>query len=209
MTKQKKDKSHAVQAKAPTGEMTAQRSKAPRQFSLDASGGNKQGGTVQRQQATTAQAAPQQTTPVIETTRQAWGHYMNGGGTPVDIGPNTITSLLALEDFQRRHRRITGGLTSSLTGNFSVDMTGTVFHVGRTNIDYEVIVNGDKCTVNYTLFVNDGFWDVDFIDETILGGLGSPRHQADGMGPNLERFGGQPYRYNTARRSFTFDNPGY
>lgn len=145
---------------------------------------------------------------VIDTTAQATWHYFNGGGKSVDIGPNTINSLLTSDKFLEKHARITGGLTSSLTGNFSVDMTWRVFHIGRTNVDYEVVVNGDQCTVNYTLFVDDGYWDVDELDEAVLGGIGLPWFQPDGMGPNLER-GGDPYHYNTSSKSYTFDNPGY
>ncbi len=150
-----------------------------------------------------------ETTSVIETTNQAWNHYMNGGGCAVDIGPDSIQALLDSETFQTKHQRITGGLTTSLTGNFSVDMTWKVFHIGRTNVDYSVQCNGDQCTVTYTLFVNDGFWDVDELDEAVLGGLGFDSYQPDGTGPNLERMGGTPYHYNTATRSYTFDNPGY
>ncbi|MBK9448538.1 MAG: hypothetical protein IPN95_03840 [Bacteroidetes bacterium] len=167
----------------------------------------KDAGVVQKQEAAGQCVAP--ATPVIETTNEAWSHYMNGCGSSVDIGPIAIQTLLDSEAFQAKHQRITGGLTTSLTGNFSVDMTWKVFHIGRTNVDYNVQCNGDQCTVTYTLFVNDGFWDVDYIDETVLGGLGFDAYQPDGMGPNLERFGGTPYRYNTATRSFTFQNPGY
>jgi hypothetical protein len=117
--------------------------------------------------------------------------------------------LINSKTFQAKHARITGGLTTSLTGNFSVDLTSEIFHIGRTNVEYSVQVNGTQCTVTYTLFVNDGFWDVDFIDENTLGRLGIGRYQPDGMGPNLERFGGSPYHYNTATRAFTFANPGY
>ena len=158
------------------------------------------------QSAGTAQAVP--ATTVIDTTAAATWHYFNGGGKSVDIGPNSIKSLLATDKFLEKHARITGGLTSSLTGNFSVDMTWKVFHIGRTNVEYDIQVNGDECTVTYTLFVNDGYWDVDELDEAVLGGLGFDSYQPDGMGPNLER-GGDPYHYNTASRSFTFKNPGY
>ncbi len=154
-----------------------------------------------------AQALPQ--TSVVDDNWQAWGHYFNGGGSTVDIGPNTTQMLIDHPEFQRRHGRITGGLTTALSGSFSVDMTGTMFHIGRTNINYNVQVNGDQCTVTYTLFVNDGFWDVDFVDENTLGRLGIGRYQPDGMGPNLERLGGKPYHYNTVTRSFNFRNPGY
>lgn len=150
-----------------------------------------------------------QAAPVVDDNGQALWHYFNGGGRSVDLGPNTINLLLNHPDFQRRHARITGGLTTSLTGNFSVDMTGDMFHVGRTNVAYSVAVNGNQCTVTYTLFVNDGFWDPDYIDEFAGRITGIGRWQPDGMGPNLERLGGQPYYYNTTTRSFTFQNPGY
>lgn len=164
---------------------------------------------AQSETDTAAVLADAQTTPVIETTGQAFSHYFNGNGASVDIGPNSIDTLLGTEDFLTRHNRITGGLTTSLSGNFSVDMTWEVFHIGRTNVDYNVVCNGDECTVTYTLFGGDGFWDPDFIDENTLGRLGLPWFQPDGPGPNLERFGGTPYHYNTATRSFTFTNPGY
>lgn len=150
-----------------------------------------------------------QATPVIDDNGQAWSHYFSGGGRAVDIGPNTINLLLTHEEFQRRHRRITGGQTTSLTGSFSVDMEDQMFHIGRTNVNYSVAVNGDQCTVTYTLFVNDGFWDPDYIDEYAGRITGLPRWQPDGMGPNLERLGGKPYPYNPVTRSITFRNPGY
>ena len=92
----------------------------------------KDAGVVQKQEAAGQCVAP--ATPVIETTNEAWSHYMNGCGSSVDIGPIAIQTLLDTEAFQAK---------------------------------------------------------------------------PDGMGPNLERFGGTPYRYNTATRSFTFQNPGY
>ncbi|MEO1614975.1 MAG: hypothetical protein AAFV88_03945 [Planctomycetota bacterium] len=146
---------------------------------------------------------------VIEDTAQAVSHYFFGKGTPVDIGIHTINTLLRTNDFLQRHQRITGGLTSSLNGSFSVDMTREIFHIGRTNVDYLIRCNGNTCTVTYTLFVDDGFWDVDSIDEHTLGRLGLPWFQPDGPGPNLERLGGTPFAYNRTKRSFAFTNPGY
>jgi hypothetical protein len=149
------------------------------------------------------------TTPVIDSNWAATNHYFFGGGRSVDLGPNTVNLLINHAEFQRRHARITGGQTTALSGNFSVDMTGSMFHVGRTMVNYSVQVNGDQCTVTYTLFVNDGFWDPDFIDEAAGRVTGLERWQPDGMGPNLERLGGKPYHYNTTTRAFTFQNPGY
>lgn len=216
-------KAQPVQKKAAMPQADAEKTATgktmpPPQFALQ-NGSDSGAGVAQKQDAGVAQKqdaggqsmtlAAAQTTPVIETTGQAWSHYMNGGGRSVDIGPNTIQLLLNHPEFQRRHGRITGGLTTAMSGSFSVDMTGTMFHLGRTNINYSIQVSGNQCTVTYTLFVHDGFWDVDFIDENTLGRLGLPWFQPDGKGPNLERFGGTPYDYNTATRSFTFANPGY
>lgn len=40
-----------------------------------------------------------------------------------------------------------------------------------------------------------GFWDPEFIDEKYARYSTNPNFITDGMGPNLERFGGKPYRY--------------
>jgi hypothetical protein len=69
-------------------------------------------------------------------------------------------------------------------------MTKRVFHIGRTNVSYNVAPN----SVTYKLYDGDGFWDPDFIDEKFLG-PNSPYFRPDGPGPNLERFGGTPYYY--------------
>lgn len=107
-------------------------------------------------------------------------------------------------------KRIISGKTTSLTGSFSVNLTGSVFHVGRTNVDYSIGYTNGNCTVTYDMFVRDGFWDPDFIDEYFMGRLlGEPLFQPDGPGPNLERFGGTPYPYNPVRGTYTFPNPGY
>ena len=118
--------------------------------------------------------------------------------------------LLNSKKFKEKHQRIITGKTSSTKGNFSIDLTFKMFHVGRTNVDYDINCSSGICTVKYNLFVRDGFWDVDFIDEKLLGGiLGDPRNQADGKGPNLERMGGVPYSYLPTCKSYTFKNPGY
>lgn len=48
--------------------------------------------------------------------------------------------------------------------------------------------------ITYQLYINDGFWDPDFIDERFLSPHSS-NFKPDGMGPNLERFRGTPYPY--------------
>lgn len=145
----------------------------------------------------------------MENSGQALRRYLNGNGTPVRLGNKTIETLILSEGFQTRHQRIVTGKTTSLSGNFSVDLTGSIFHVGRTNVDYSINCASGDCTVTYDLFVRDGFWDPDYLDENILGRLGIPMFQPDGMGPNLERFGGTPYPYVPVKGTYDFPNPGY
>ncbi|MFL0091697.1 hypothetical protein, partial [Tenacibaculum maritimum] len=72
-------------------------------------------------------------------------------------------------------------------------------------IDIQVM----KLSTDLYLFINDGFWDADFIDENTLGRLGVESFKPDGLGPNLERFGGIPYRYLPQTISYKAKNPGY
>jgi hypothetical protein len=147
---------------------------------------------------------------VISSTNEAWNHYKDGEGKPINLDLKTQQMLLDSEKFKEKHQRIITGKTSSTKGNFSVDLTSKMFHVGRTNVDYNVECFAGTCTVKYDLFARDGFWDVDFVDEKLLGGLcGLSKYQADGKGPNLERMGGVPYSYLPATKSYTFKNPGY
>jgi hypothetical protein len=169
------------------------------------SSGNKQAGMDAAAPMLIAQAS----NPVVDSDWDAWNHYFHGGGKSVEIGDNTMNMVVNNEDFRYRHGRITKGLTSALSGSFSIDMTSQIFHIGRTNVNYRVEVGRELCKVHYELFVNDGFWDPDFIDENTLGRIGIPGFQPDGMGPNLERFGGKPYHYKPATLSFNFYNPGY
>ena len=134
---------------------------------------------------------PSKTHPVIDNTWQALVHYFRGKGVPVHIGDNTTKRLLQHPDFVAYHHKILDGTITS-KNEFSIDMTYEIFHIGRTNVEYEF--NQDDRSVTYQLFFNDGFWDPDFIDEYFLGDK-SMYFRPDGMGPNLERFGGQPYPY--------------
>lgn len=83
------------------------------------------------------------------------------------------------------------------------DMENSKFYVGRTNFTYEINCTGKECVVEFTIFVNDGFWDVDFVDEYM--GAQTP----DGNGPKLERFGGVPYEFIPRTIKYTFINPVY
>jgi hypothetical protein len=147
---------------------------------------------------------------VIDDTNQAWDHYFHGNGSAVGLGPNTVNSLLNSRAFKYRHNRIITGQTRSLIGDFSVNMTRRVFHLGNTNVNYSIHCASGDCNVIYELFVNDGFWDVNFINEKVIGDwLGKDRYQPDGLGPNLELDGGTPYPYIPTIQIYTFPNPGY
>ena len=145
----------------------------------------------------------------IDSTYEATLYYLNGEGGTVSLGPNTINTLLTHDSFLYRHERIISGQTTALQGNFSVNLTTDIFHVGRTNVNYSINCSSGNCTATYTLFASDGYWDVDYIDENTLGKLGVKSETADGPGPNLERFGGVPYYYRPVTVKYKFPNPGY
>ncbi len=145
----------------------------------------------------------------VDNTKQALDHYYNGNGAPVSLGPETVNSVLYSKEFKNAHNRIKSGQTPLMSGRFKVDLTASVFHVGRTNVQYSIMCAGANCTVNYSLFVDDGFWDANFMDENTIGRMGIEKFQPDGLGPNLELEGGTPYPYIPKNFTSTFENPGY
>jgi hypothetical protein len=150
----------------------------------------------------------------IANTLEAVKHYFRGKGESVQLDKKLVQSLMNTEKFKEKHEKIISGKTEEDNGFFSVNMTKTknAFFIGRTMVDYrvETSVDGRTSTVIYTLFVRDGFWDVDFIDEKILGGiLGMESQKPDGKGPNLERLGGTPYDFIPETIQITFPTPNY
>jgi len=132
----------------------------------------------------------------IDNTSSALNHYLFGDGSPAYIGDNTFNALINSEKFQTMHSSLILGTNKKREGTFSVDMTNIVFHIGRTNIDYKLELKNNQSKLTYNVFVNDGFWDPDLIDERYGKNFGnSSNFIPDGMGPNLERFGGRPYHY--------------
>jgi hypothetical protein len=130
---------------------------------------------------------------VVDNSWQATMHYLFGDGSPVNIGPKTTLSLLNSPEFQKNNNEIMSHKKTG-SGSFPVNMTDRVFHVGRTSVSYSV--NSNNNTVTYQLFINDGYWDPDFIDERYAHYFStSSDFIPDGKGPNLERFGGTPYDY--------------
>jgi RHS repeat-associated protein len=145
---------------------------------------------------------------VVNNTNEAVNHYFNGNGQSADVGDQSTIELLQSNQFQEQHNLLTTDPKANTRGSFNVDMTNLTFHIGRTNVDYNITNNGNSNAVTYTLFSRDGFWDPDFISEKTLGKkMGIDRFKPDGMGPNLERFGGQPYYYLTRTRTFFFKPP--
>ena len=78
--------------------------------------------------------------------------------------------------FQAKNNRIISGKTTSMKGDFSVDLTYTDVFVGRTNVNYSIQLLGANILVTYTMFVNDGFWDPDVIGEHSLSGEGKNKN---------------------------------
>jgi len=143
---------------------------------------------------------------IIDNTPHALYHYYFGGGEDVLLGPNTINAVLNSPEFNYRHNRILTGQTKRSEGIFSVDLTWKIFHVGETRVDYQIRSRGNQSFVTYNLFVNDGFWDPNYLFEHIF--PNNPRNKTDGMGPNLELWG-SPYPYIQYRLIYRFPNPGY
>ena len=145
--------------------------------------------------------------PVVNNSSEATSHYFNGNGASADVGDQSTRELLGSEKFQAKHQKITSEQVQP-TGDFSVNLTSSTFHIGNTGVDYKVEGNGNSSSVTYTMFARDGFWDPDFIDENTLGKIPYVRDwtgtKPDGPGPNLERFGGTPYHYKTRERTFFF-----
>ncbi|WP_372472556.1 RHS repeat domain-containing protein [Capnocytophaga sp. ARDL2] len=105
---------------------------------------------------------------VVNNSKEAVSHYFNGKGASADVGDQSTRELLSSSKFQEKHTKITSEVVDP-EGYFSVDLTKSTFHIGRTNVDYSVSGNGKSSSVTYTLFSRDGFWDPDFIDENTLG----------------------------------------
>jgi hypothetical protein len=138
---------------------------------------------------------------IVGSTKEAADNYFRGDGSPAEVGSEVVQRILVNPKFQFKHGRIINGLTSSKQGNFGVDLTGDIFHIGDTRVDYSVQCSSTNCSVTYQFFNNDGFWDVDFISET--GNI----FPADNMGPRYELPLGNPYSYIPQNRTFNFPKP--
>jgi RHS repeat-associated protein len=128
----------------------------------------------------------------VDNTFEALSYYLTGNGAPADLGQNTQTLIKNSPEQLYRLNRIQTGATSSLSGNYQVDMTWSVYHVGKTPVDYNTVCSGNSCTTTFTAGVRDGFWD-------------PTQFSSDGAGPRGEF--GTPYAYVPFSWQDTYKNP--
>ncbi|HQD59172.1 MAG TPA: RHS repeat-associated core domain-containing protein [Bacteroidales bacterium] len=107
---------------------------------------------------------------VITNNKEAIKHYYNGNGEPVKIGENITNELLNTKEFKEYHNKIISG-NASTPGNFGINMENKkdAFFIGNTRVDYDITTSKDNktCTVTYTIYTNDGFWDPNYIKENM------------------------------------------
>ena len=95
----------------------------------------------------------------IDNTIDALRHYLFGDGSPVYIGNNTLNALKNSPEFKANLQSFIIGKNEKHEGYFSIDMTKTVFHIGRTTVNYRLENINGQSKLTYNVFVNDGFWD--------------------------------------------------
>jgi len=94
----------------------------------------------------------------------------------------------------KREQKIRNGETTSLSGNYGVNMTTSMYHVGNTRVDYSTTCGSKSCVTDFSGFTQDGFWDVTGINN-------------DRMGPGGELKGGNPYPYIPFSWTISYPNP--
>ena len=134
---------------------------------------------------------------VVDSTKEAWDHYKNGNGETATLGPNAKNALRTDSTQQSKADKIKSGNSSSKKGNYKVDLTLKVFHVGRTRVDYVQTCSGSTCTTTFTGFSGDGFWDANVLTPWTH----------DGKGPGGEYSGGTVYDYSPYIWTEIYPNP--
>ncbi len=132
------------------------------------------------------------TKKTIGSTFQAVKHYFFGNGESVALDQYTKDSIINSNDQKYRSHRIRTGQTTRLSGNYGVDVTDKMYHVGDTTVSYDTQCGVSTCTTTYT-GQGDGFWD--------------PVIDVDGIGSGGEIPGGTPYPYDPFSWSETYPNP--
>lgn len=88
------------------------------------------------------------TTP--SQTELAVTHYFWGNGEPADVGDEATAMLMNTPIFKTNLKTATTEYLES--GHFTVDMTGLVFHIGRTPVNYAVHHGVKSSHVDFHLF---------------------------------------------------------
>jgi RHS repeat-associated protein len=140
---------------------------------------------------------------LIRNTSEATNHYFHGNGIPAKIAGEPLFNLIEGTKFLYHHNRILSGVTTEMQGFFAIDLTGSDFFVGDTQVNYSISCSSNDCIVTYSLFANDGYWDPNIYNEKVKG------IKPDGMGPLLETEGGVPYPFIPIIITYHFSNPGY
>ncbi len=133
---------------------------------------------------------------VIDNTKDALNHYYQDG-SPVELGPNTKKAMRNDENFKNVVKKLMNGTAKKRTSTFDIHLTGEVFHIGDSNVDYFTSCDFGNCTTKFRAFVRDGFWD------PVGLGIEVPAfNQGQYMSPH-------PYDYIPYVFSITYKNPGY
>jgi RHS repeat-associated protein len=135
---------------------------------------------------------PAKCSAIVDTTALAVIHYYHGNGSAVELGDATKEAVQNHATQVAKRQKIILGTTTSMSGNYSVDLISIVYHVGQTRVDYLTTCQGDSCSTTYTAFSGDGFWDI-FSGGDLAGSEGE--------------LGGTPYAYNPYSWIETYDNP--
>ena len=152
---------------------------------------------------------------VIQNTTEATKHYFSGDGEPVKLDQKFVQALMNTDKFKEKHERIVTGETSLDKGFFGIDMRNekNAFFIGNTHVLYEVEnLNDGNSVVTYTMFANDGFWDVDVIEIWLRENVPTwiyenPYAQEDAKGSNLELPFGEVYDFIPEVIQITFPTP--
>ena len=120
-------------------------------------------------------------------TELAVAHYFGGNGEPADVGDRATAMLMNTQTFKDNVKVTTTAIKEN--GEFSVDMTGKVFHIGRTPVNYTVHHGSKSSHVDFRLFqYKNGRMD-SFSDPLDVG---------------IELPGGTPYDYKLRTVTYYF-----
>ena len=120
-------------------------------------------------------------------TELAVAHYFLGNGEAADVGDRATSMLMNTKIFKDNLEATTTKVRKS--HEFSVDMTGLVFHIGRTPVNYTVHHGTKSSHVDFRLF------------QYASGRMDSFR---DPLDVGIELPGGTPYNYKLRTVTYYF-----